>query len=113
LDRGARADENGRVHVAESDRRIVRDHETREPRKGAVLRLHHQAADGGLGLRPIKELHDDGLVGAKDIAAGEAEGQGVANLAGGAGDGDALRNRGHEGDPSLPVDWRRRATPIV
>ena len=39
--------------------------------------------------RQLEELEDDGLVLAEHFAGGDAEEEGVADLAGGAGDGDA------------------------
>ena len=48
-------------------------------------------AQRGLRLvdRQLEQLQDDGLVLAEHLAGGDAEEEGVADLAGGAGDGDA------------------------
>ncbi len=57
----------------------------------AVVQLHHHALERLLGLLVgnLQQLEDDGLVLAEHLAAGDAEQQAVADLAGGTGDGDA------------------------
>ena len=62
-----------------------------EQRERAVLELHHHALQRLLRLLvgDLEQLQDDRLVLAEHLAGGDAEQQGVADLAGGAGDGDA------------------------
>ncbi len=56
----------------------------------AVVELHGDTLEGLEGLldRGFDQLEDHRLVGAKHGAGGDAEKQGVTNLAGGAGDCD-------------------------
>ena len=64
-------------------------HDVGEQREGAVVEFHDDALEGGEGGRDFDEVERDGLVGAEDGAGGDAEQEGVADLAGGAGDGDS------------------------
>ena len=88
--RGMRADQQGDVGVLERDHRVVGADHAGQQRERAVFELHHHAAQGGLGLvhRQFEHLQDDGLVLAEHFARGDAEQQGVADLAGGTGDGN-------------------------
>ena len=86
-----RADQQGDVGVLERDLRIVGADHAGQQRERAVLQLHHHALERGLGLlhRQFEHLQDDRLVLAEHLAGGDAEQQGVADLAGGTGDGNA------------------------
>ena len=68
-----------------------------EQREGAVVELHHHALQGAEGGGDLEQLQDDRLIGSEQGAAGDAEQQAVADLAGGAGDGDTNRGSGHRG----------------
>ena len=88
---GLGADEQRDVGVLERDGRVRRAFHAGEERKRAVLDLHHHALERRLRLfdRQLEELQDDRLVLAEHLAGGDPEQQAVADLAGGAGDGDA------------------------
>ena len=60
-----------------------------EQREGAVVELHGHAVERLERRGDLEQLQDHGLIGAEHRAAGDAEQQAVADLAGGAGDGDA------------------------
>ena len=64
-------------------------------REGAVVEFHHDALDGLLSLRQVKQLKDDWLVFAEHFAGGNAEQQAITDLAGGAGHGNAHGGFGH------------------
>ena len=56
----------------------------------AVFQLHHHALHGLLGLGQVEELERDRGILAVDVAVGDAEQEGIADLTGRAGDGDAF-----------------------
>ena len=89
--RGRAPTSSAYVGVLERDLRIVGADHAGEQRERAVLELHHHALERGLRLldRQFQQLQDDRLVLAQHFAGGDAEQQGVADLAGGAGDGNA------------------------
>ena len=62
-----------------------------EQREGAVLELHHHALQRRLRLveRQLEQLQDHRLVAPEHVAGGDARKEAVADLAGGAGHGDA------------------------
>ena len=80
----------------------MRDHAGQQ-REGAVVQLHHHALQRLLRLvvGNLQQLQDHRLVVAEHVAGGDAEQQAVADLAGGAGDGDA--NGGFHGDGLLAM----------
>ena len=59
-----------------------------EQREGAVVELHAHALERAHGRRDLEQLQVHGLVGAEQGAAGDAEEEGVADLAGSAGHGN-------------------------
>ena len=61
----------------------------RKQREGGVVQLHHDAGQSVHGGRDLDQLQNDGLIGAEHVAGRDAEGQGVTDVACGAGDGDA------------------------
>ena len=86
-----RADEQRVVGVLERGHRIAVRRHAGEQREGAVVELHHHALERLLRLLVgnLEQLQDHGLVLAEHLAGGDAKEQGIADLAGGAGDGDA------------------------
>src|SRR5690554_2441818 len=85
---GTRADQQGEVGVLEGDVGIVGGDDVLHQRKGAVVQLHHHTLEGFHGRGDLEQLQDDRLVLAQHVAGGDAEGEGVADLAGSAGDGN-------------------------
>ena len=57
--------------------------------KCTILKLHYHAAHGGERLRNIEELQDDWLVCAQQIAPGNPKLKRVADVSGGASNGNA------------------------
>ena len=68
---------------------VVGAHDVRQQREGAVVELHAHALERAEGLGDLEQLEDHRLVVAQHLTAGDAEQQGVADLAGSPGDGDA------------------------
>src|SRR5690606_20488543 len=64
-------------------------HHPVEEGERAVVELHDHPLEGRQRWGDLDELQDDGLVGAQHVAGGDAEGEGVADIAGRSGDGDA------------------------
>ena len=85
----ARADEQRDVRAVEGDVRVVGRLDAGEQREGAVVELHDHALDRSQRGRDLEQAQLDRLVGAEQLPAGDAEQQAVADLAGGAGHGDA------------------------
>ena len=83
-----RADEQRDVAVLEGDLGVVRRDDLVERRERAVVELHHHALQGAQRRRDFEQVQVDGLVGTEHLARGHAEGEGVADLACGAGDRD-------------------------
>ena len=82
-------------------------------REGAVVDLHDHAVEHLQRRLDLEQAQDDGLVGAEQLARGDAEEERVADLAGGAGDGDVDGGLGCRGLPGLPwvvVLSQRRST---
>ena len=65
--------------------------------KGTVFQFHGDAIEGSHGLlhRDLEHLQDHRLVRAEHLAAGDSRQEGVADLAGSAGDGYANGGLGH------------------
>ena len=84
----ARADQQRVVAVLERLLRVVgRDH-AGERREGAVRQFHHDAGQRRQRGRDFEQVQVDRLVGAEHLPGGDAEGERIADMAGGAGDGD-------------------------
>ena len=83
---GAGADQQGDVSVSKSDHRIGSLHHALQQREGAVVEFHHHALQGFLRalVGYFQQLKDYRLVLAEHFAAGDAEQQAVADLAGSA-----------------------------
>jgi hypothetical protein len=79
------------VGALERGHRVAVRLHAREQREGAVVEFHHHALERVLRLLvgDLQQLQDHRLVLAEHLAAGDAEQQGIADLAGGAGDGHA------------------------
>ena len=86
-----RPDEQGHVGVTERDVGVVGAHDVGEQRERAVVELHPHALERAERRRDLEQLQGDGRVGPEHRARGDAEQQAVADLAGGAGDGDTDR----------------------
>ena len=75
--------------------RVVADLDPGQQREGTVIELHRGAL-GRLDRRGDLEQRElDGRVRAEQLAAGDAEQDGVADLAGGTGDGNLDRCLAH------------------
>ena len=89
----ARADEQRDVHPVERRVAIGRHLDRAQQREGAVEQLERRALGGLDRVGDLEETQVDLLVRAEHLTRGDAEQEGVADLAGGAGDGD---RRGHQ-----------------
>jgi hypothetical protein len=70
-------------------RRVVGADDARKERKGAVVEFHAHSLEGFHGRGDIQQLQDHRLAVAEHRAGGDAKQECVADLAGGAGDGDS------------------------
>ena len=77
------------LHAVEGVVGVVVQVETREQRKGAVDQLHRHPLQRAHRRRYLQQAQVDRLLGAEQLAGGDAEDEAVADLAGGAGDGDS------------------------
>ena len=84
----ARADEQRVVAVLERRLRVVGRGDAVERRERAVHELHDDAGERRQRGRDLEQVQVDRPVGAEHLAGGDAEGERIADLAGGAGDGD-------------------------
>jgi hypothetical protein len=85
---GAGAYQQTHVQVTEGDFGVVGGDDFVQGGERAIVQLHHYALQGRECRSDFEEIQVYGLVGAEHLAGGYAEGQGVADLAGGAGDCD-------------------------
>src|SRR5690606_7754882 len=85
----SRPHEERGVGAVEGDAGVVRRFDPVQQREGAVLQLHDHALEGPPRWRDRGEAALDGLVLAEHVPGGYADQQGVADLAGCAGDCDA------------------------
>ena len=83
------------VSVAESDGGFIRDDDTRQERKRAVFKLHHDAFHRGQRGGDVEELKDDGLILAQKITVGDPKKQGITDLTGCARDCDSFWRFAH------------------
>ncbi len=60
-----------------------------QQREGAVVQFHDHAVQRLLGLRQVEQIQDDRRILAEQIAIGDAKQNSVADLASGAGHGNA------------------------
>ena len=89
---------------------VVADLHAGQGRERAVVELHDDALEGLEGRRDLEQPELDRGVRAEQRAARDAEQEAVADLAGGAGDGDLDGRAAHGGTPSYAgvVVWLRR-----
>ena len=88
-----RADQQGDVGVTERDVGVVGADDLGQQRERAVVELHLHAFERAERRRDLEQLQHDRRVGAEHRAGSDAEQQGVADLAGSAGDGNTNRSR--------------------
>ena len=102
---GARtsADQQGQVDPVEDLGRVVPDLDLGQVREGAVVQLHHHALERRQRRGDLQQAQLDRGVLAEQVAGGDPEEQAVADLAGGAGDGDLDGRGAHGGVPSGAV----------
>src|SRR5256886_3454521 len=93
----ARADQQRDVDIAERDLRLGGGGYGLEKRNGAVVEVHTHALQRLLRLlvRDLEQLQDHRLVPPRHLAPGDADTQQGADIAGGAGHGDAYGDFGH------------------
>ena len=89
------ADQQPDVGAGEGLLRVVGDVDPLQQREGAVVELHRRALGGFDRLRDLQQAQLDRRVGTEHLAAGDAEQERIADLAGGAGNGD-LDGSAHE-----------------
>ena len=92
-----RADQQRQVHAVEDLVRVRADLDARQQRERAVVELHHDTLERLERGLDLEQTQLDRAVRAQQRAAGQAEQQAVADLAGGAGDGDLERTCAHVG----------------
>ncbi len=85
---GPGADEHGDVAIPEGNFGIVGGDDLVERREGAVVELHHDALQAGQSRRDFEQMQVHGLIRTQHLAGGDAEGEGITDLTGGAGDRD-------------------------
>ncbi len=74
---------------------VIEDVDAGQQREGTVVELHRGALGGLDGVGDLEQREVDRGVGAEQLAAGDAEQEGVADLAGGAGDGHSYGGIAH------------------
>ena len=85
---GHRADQQGPRGAVEGGLEVGGGHDVGQQGEGAVVDLHDHAVEDAEGRLDLEQAQDDGLVRPEQLARRDAEQEGVADLAGGAGDGD-------------------------
>jgi hypothetical protein len=81
-----RADQQSNVAVLERDPRVVGRDDLVERRERAVVELHDHALQRAERRRDFQQVQVDRLIGAEHLAGRDTEGEGITDLAGGAGD---------------------------
>ncbi len=86
-------DEQAPIGILEADVGVAGEGHTGQKRERTVVQLHRDAFERLHGLLDgdFDELQVNGLVRAEHLAGGDAEDQGITDLASGTGDGDANR----------------------
>lgn len=82
------ADEESVVDVFEAGGEVIGGDDALEEWESAVVELHSDTLEGALGWWEIDQVEDDWLVLAEHLTRSDSEEEGVANLAGGTGDGN-------------------------
>ncbi len=80
-----RTDQKRAIHILERDIGIIGRDNPLEQREGAIGQLHHNPVQRFQCGRDFQQVQDDGLIGAQHVARGNAKKQGIADLAGRAG----------------------------
>ena len=88
----AGTDEHADVGTVERNVGVVAQSHAGEQREGAVVKLHRNTLERAHRWRDLEQLQDDGLIRAEHRAAGDAEKEAVADLAGGTGHRDTNRS---------------------
>lgn len=83
-----RADQQCNIAIPEGHLRIVTGDDFVQGREGAVIQLHHHPLQRAQGGRDFQQVQVDGLIRAQQGSRGDPEGEGIADLTGGAGDRD-------------------------
>jgi len=94
---GHGADEEGDVGALEGSLGVIEDVDAAQGREGGVEQLHSGPLSGLDGRRDLQQAEVDTLVRAEKGAGGDAEQQGVADVAGSTGDGDVDGSVCHRG----------------
>jgi hypothetical protein len=89
------ADEQSPVHTAKAFVKISGGNDAFKEGESAIIEFHNDTAESRKGGFDFDEMQDDGLVGTEHGTGGDAEEEGVTDLAGGAGDGDSNGVSGH------------------
>ena len=84
----ARPDQQRVLRAVEGHVRVVGGDDPVQEGEGAVVQLHDHALERLQRGGDLQEPQDHGLVATEEVAGGDAEQEGVADLAGGAGDRD-------------------------
>src|SRR5690606_1174110 len=100
-------DQQGEVGILECDFRVVGLHDAGEQRERAIFQFHGDAFQRFQCRGDFQQLQDNRLVRAEHGAGGNAEQQGIADLAGGTGNGNAYGS--FHSTISLGRLWRRLA----
>jgi len=87
---GLGTDQEVVVNVLEGDGKVAGDDDVVEEGEGAIVQLSLDTLEDLLLELEVEQVENDSLVLAKELATGDSEEDGVGNLAGGAGDEDAL-----------------------
>lgn len=93
-------DEQRDIHPVERPYRVVIDLGTRQQWERTVVELHHHALGGAQGIGQFQQSQRDRRVMTEHRTGGDPEQRRVADLAGGAGDGDGDRGGGHADHPN-------------
>ena len=99
---GSGSDQDGVVGILETFFDIGRGHNPGQQREGGIVQFHDDSLERVNGRRNFNQLQDDRLVGAEQVARGDAKAKLIADLAGCTGNGDA-RGSVHENSPW--VQW--------
>src|SRR4029453_14581807 len=98
------------VYAIEDGLRVVSDLDLAQQGKSAVVQLHHDAFERLEGWGNFEQTQLDRLLGAQLGTAGDPEQQALANLAGGAGDGNLDRCAHRNSLEQILGEWVRRVT---
>ena len=103
----ASADQQGQVHAVEDLGRIGTDLHAGQRPERAIVELHHHTLERLQGGFDLEQSQLDRTVGAEQSTARQPEQQAVADLTGGAGDGDFEGRCAHGSAPCWGPGWKR------